>query len=162
MPFKSSTRGPVLYVSWRGYTREDLEDVAAAAASLRATLGRDVVYLSRIPYDLTMLSPEAHSQIFQFLERILPHCATVHHVIEGDGFVKSARRAIVTNMALATPRARDFYTHSSMTEATGMIASLHQIDVSELASRSPSTRPPERAATAFREAARLAVGRPRR
>jgi hypothetical protein len=162
MPFKSTIRGPVLYVSWRGLSRDDLREVTASLARVRASIGRGAIYLARIPYDNSMLTSDELAVLHEFLVGILASCASIHHVVEGDGFVKSARRAIVTNLALGTPRPRDFYTHSTMAEAAATILALHQIDVSDLASRGTRAKEPERATTAFREAARLAVGRTRR
>jgi hypothetical protein len=163
MPFHQRVRGPVLYVSWRGFTREDLEEVHYALAELRGTLQRGAIYLSRIPFDSKMFSGEEQTVLLDFLMGILPSCQTIHHVVEGEGFVKSARRALVTNMALATPRARDFYTHSTMAEAGTIIENLHHIDIQDIVSRT-SIAPPEshRAARAFREAARIAETKVRR
>ncbi len=160
MPFKQTIRGRVLYASWRGYTLDDLKQLTGAIGELRRTLDREVIYLSRIPFDNTLFSADDQQVLLDFLLGILPDCASIHHVIEGDGFVKSARRSIVTTMALASPRPRDFHAHSTLAEAAASIGELHGIDLSELvARRSAPPNPNERASGAFRQARRLAGGR---
>ena len=49
-------------------------------------------------------------------------CASIHHVIAGTGFAASARRSIVTNLALSAARPEVFFTHASLDEALLAIA----------------------------------------
>lgn len=171
MPFTASTRECVLYVSWRGFAAADLPRVVEQLAALRRATGGPVVYLSRIPADNRVFTDEEREGLLVFLRMILPSCSTIHHVVEGDGFVRSARTSIVTNMALSTSRPRDFYTHATLAEASAWISDEHHVDLGDLvkapkakrASASPAKRSssnPPRASSAFRAAARLATREP--
>jgi hypothetical protein len=157
MPFAMKIRVPVLYVSWRGFTKDDLDSVATRIADLRRETSIGVVYVSRLPGHGSVFTDDDHAVLLRFLLDILPSCASIHHVIEGDGFLKSARRATVTNMALATPRPRDFYTYATLDEANVAVLHATGIDVVELARSGTPTPPAERASSAFRAAARIAV-----
>ena len=171
MPFKLSIRGPVLYVSWRGFTPGDLHAVIDRVTKLRSDTGAGVVYLSRVPADSRAFTAEERAVLLEFLLAILPSCASIHHVIEGEGFVKSARRSIVTNMALATPRPRDFHTYASIQEALVAVGDAYGVDLLTLgapsgarvapasATRVKSVPPVRRASSAFRAAVRIAGDR---
>ena len=95
--------------------------------------------------------------MLDFLHAALPHCATIHLVLEGDGFLKSARLAIATKLALATSRPRDIQTHSTIEEGFRHIRSLYGVALNEPAP-GPALEAPERASGAFRLAARLIEG----
>ena len=168
MPFASSTRECVLYVSWRGFAAADLPRVIEQIATLRRATGGPVVYLSRIPSDNRVFTEEERDGLLVFLRMILPSCSTIHHVVEGDGFVRSARTSIVTSMAFSTSRPRDFYTHATLSEAAAWISDEHHVDLGDLvkapsakrSSSSPAKRSsskPPRASSAFRAAVRLAT-----
>src|SRR5580700_9318926 len=105
MPFKIAIVDNVVYTTWRGFTPEDLNDLADRIADLRRALGCKVVYLARIPAGGRSFTAEDDVVLQKYLNRILPLCATIHHVIEGDGFVKSARLATVNTLARSTNRA---------------------------------------------------------
>src|SRR5580692_2517310 len=111
MPYDCVVREPVLYASWKGFTQADLREVTRRLEALRARTGQPAVYFARIPGSGPIFSSEEAAQLLEFLLGILPSCVAIHHVIEGDGFIKSARLATVTTMALSTPRQRDFYVH---------------------------------------------------
>ena len=104
-----------------------------------------------------MFTDDEQSVLLAFLQGILPHCATVHHIIDGNGFAKSTRLAIVTKLSVSTSRPRAFYTHQTIEEGIRSIKALYGVDLSGPA-HSSSEAPPERASSAFREAARIAVG----
>jgi hypothetical protein len=170
MAFRMTIKEPVLYVSWRGFTAEDLRAVIERVAQLRAETGAGVVYVSRVPADSRAFSAEERAALHEFLLALLPSCASLHHVIEGDGFVKSARRSIVTNMALATPRPRDFHTYATLEEALVAVGDTYGVDLSALAASSRPRAPPSatrvksvpptrRASSAFRAAVRIAGDR---
>jgi hypothetical protein len=152
LPFASTSLGPVLYVSWRGVSAEDLREVRDQVADLRRACGGPVVYLSRIPADNHVFSEEERTMLVEFLLAILPSCASIHHVVEGSGFVKSARRSIVTNMALATPRSRDFFTYDTMLAAKAAIELTYGVDLRDLAMRRSRTT----ASSSFRAAGQIA------
>jgi len=146
--FVSSVRGQVLYVTWRGFDADDLRGVAAAVLELRRATGKPVVFLSRVPASDHVFTDEERALMLDFFLAILPSCASVHHVLEGAGFLKSGRRAIVTNLALATPRPRDFFTHDSVAAAKAAIESSCGVDLDELGAKRPTTT----ASGAFRAA----------
>jgi hypothetical protein len=164
MPYAVTTLGSVLYVSWRGFTVGELHEVAEQIADLRRVTSRWVVYLSRIPADNHVFTPAEHAALLEFLLTILPNCASIHHVIEGMGFVKSARRATVTNMALSTPRPNAFHTHATISEAIRAIEEAYAVAPSELedarrANRKRSTPLEGRARAAGAEGAFCAAAR---
>jgi hypothetical protein len=163
MPFQLAVRENVVYASWRGFTADELREVGLRISDLRHAIGRQVVYLARIPAGGGGFTPEEHSTLLEFLLSILPCCATIHHVLEGDGFVKSARRATLTNLANATPRPRDFHAHEILDGAFTTIRTMYGVDLRDFGA-SPSSPPDdERASSAFRAAARIIEGRrPRR
>jgi hypothetical protein len=162
MNVKLAIRENVVYASWRGVTQEDLREVALRISELRRAIGRPVVYVARIPGGGGAFTEDENAMLLDFLLSILPCCSTLHHVLEGDGFVKSARRATLTNLAAATPRARDFHAHESLDGAFGTIRAMYSVDLRALAATPSSPPEDERASSAFRAAARIIEGRPPR
>jgi hypothetical protein len=74
--------------------------------------------------------------------------------------VKSARLATLTHLANATPRARDFHAYESVDAAFAAIRAAHGVDLRDtrvVSSAAPDAG--ERAASAFRAAARIIEGR---
>ena len=167
MPFRVTILPPVLFVAWRGFTANDLREVAERVAEMRRTTGKPVAYFARIPADHHVFTEDDQKVLLAFLGAILPSCASVHHAIEGDGFLKSARLAFVTSLAAATGRRRDFHVHSSLEEGFRSIKALYGVDLRSAAppkqarfassARKDST-PPERASAVFRGAARIVDG----
>jgi hypothetical protein len=164
MPFTLRVRAPVLYASWHGFTGGDLRDVELRLSEMKRTTGRGAVYLSRIPGDERIFTQDECGVLQDFLVAILPSCASIHHVIEGAGFIKSARRATVTNMANATPRPRDFYVHDTLADAFTKIGVLTGVALDDLVSKGVDESDSQRRASgAFRAAARIATeGRTRK
>ena len=154
MPYRLALNPPVLFVSWHGFSPDELRAVNDRIAEMRRMTGRPVAYFSRVPAAPHIFTDEEQRVLLGFLRAILPYCTTVHHVIEGDGFVKSSRLAIVTKLATKTPRPRAFYTHQTLEEGLRSIKTLYGVDLSGPAS-STSVVPPPRASGAFREAARI-------
>ena len=163
MPFSLTLRPPIVFASWSGgFTVTDLRDVTDHIAEMRRKSKQGVVYLSRIPAGAHVFTDDEQKVLHGFLVAILPNCASIHHVVEGDGFVRSARLGIVSHMASQTPRARDFYVHATLDDARKSIKSLAGVDlgpeVARVAEASNASPPPERASGAFREAARIVEG----
>ena len=174
-----TVRGPVVFADWRGFSLADLRAVIERIVGLRNALGTQVVYLSRIPSNARIFTKEENAALLEFLNTILPYCAAIHHVIEGDGFVKSARQAVVMNMAAATSRPRIFFTHPSLGAAAAIIKDTYKVDLgvdrprerdevppsSSLEESAIRTRPqPEelrQASVAFRLAAHIAIDKRR-
>jgi hypothetical protein len=154
MPYRLAIHPPVLFVSWRGFTVDDLRAIAEQIAELRMTARRPVAYFSRIPPGRHVFSEAEQEVLLGFLRAILPHCDSIHHVIEGDGFVKSNRLAIVTTLSTRTARPRAFHTHQTLEEGIRSIRAMYGVDLSKPA-QSNSEAPPARASGAFREAARI-------
>lgn len=174
MPYLLTIRGPVAYVSWRGLRPGDLDAVRGEIANLRRRRAAPVVYLSRIPGSGGAFTEEERRVLTEFLISLVPECAAIHHVIEGEGFLVGARRAIVTTMAQATSRPRIFHTHAKFAEAAASIGAVYGVDLSDLA-ESPASLPPSAtrvksvppaagadAKTAFRAAMRIARTTPKR
>ena len=149
MPYRLTIKPPVLV---------SLNDPPVDSAELRRSSGTPVAYVSLLPASGHVFTEEAQSVFLGFFHSILAHCATVHHIIEGDGFLKSGRLAIVTKLALGTARPRDFHTHSSLDDAARLIKSLYGVDLGNQASMT-SVPPPERASGAFRAAVRIVDAR---
>jgi hypothetical protein len=160
MSYRLAIHPPVLFVSWRGFTADDLRAIAEEIAEMRRTTARPVAYFSRIPPGRHVFTEPEQDVLLRFLQAILPHCDSIHHVIEGDGFVKSNRLAIVTTLSARTARPRAFYTHQTLEEGIRSIRVMYGVDLSGPA-QSGSVPPPRRASGAFREAARIVErGRP--
>jgi hypothetical protein len=152
-----------VFSSWSGgFTPTDLRDVTDHIAEMRRKTRHGVLYLARIPAGTHAFSEDEQKMLHAFLVAILPNVASVHHVIEGDGFVRSARLGVVTHMAGQTPRARDFYVHASLEDAGRAVKAACGVDlgpeVARVAEMGEGSPPPERASGAFREAARIVEG----
>jgi hypothetical protein len=158
MPYSLTIKPPVLFASWRGYTPSELREVADRLAEVRRSSGRPVAYIAQLPASGHVFTESDQGVLLGFLQTILPSCATIHHIIEGDGFLKSGRLAIVATLAQSTPRPRDFYTHATLEEGARSIKSLYGVNLEATGSTAPEP-PPERASGAFREAARIVEGR---
>jgi hypothetical protein len=158
MPFRIAIVENVVYTSWSGFTTGELGELAARIADLRRTTGRAVVYVARIPGGGPAFTADEQGVLLAYLNEILPFCATLHHVIEGDGFVKSARLATVNNFARATSRARDFVVHETLDGAFAAIRSAYGVDLRDKRTNPPPPRT-ERASSAFRAAARIIEGK---
>ncbi len=156
MPYRVTIKPPVLYASWRGFTAAELHEVAGKIAELHRTTGHPVAYLSRIPAAERAFSDDEQRAMLDFLHAALPHCAAIHLVLEGDGFLKSARLAIATKLALATPRPRDIHAHASLEDGLRSIKTTYGVEVEEPFPSTPPDAPSERASGAFRLAGRLA------
>ena len=161
MPFKLATRDHVIYLAWHGFVPDELRDAALRVTEHKRACGRNVVYVAGTPGGGGLLSDEQSASLLEFLLAILPACAALHHIIAGDGFIKSARRAMLTNLANATPRARDFHAHETLDAAAVAVRTLYGVDLRELVGDSPPLAPmePERASGAFRAASRIFEGR---
>lgn len=158
MPYTLTIREYVLCVSWRGFTPSELDEIVVHAAERKRATSMPTVYLSRIPADTRVFPDEELRVLLDFLVKMLPSCASIHHVVEGHGFIKSARRSIVTKLALATPNPRSFHTHASMADATAAITTAYGIELHGLADdRSAPPSGEERASSAFRSAHQIAT-----
>jgi hypothetical protein len=170
MPYALTIRGPVLYVSWKGLRPGDLDTIRGEITKLRQRRSVPVAYLSRIPGSGGVFGADERRVLGEFLASLVEDCASIHHIIEGEGFLAGARRAIVTGMALATSRPRIFHTHATVAEAAALVRTLYDVDLTDLADelsfpastvRVKSVPPASGATSAFREAMRIA-GNPKR
>jgi hypothetical protein len=158
MSYRLTKKPPVLYVSWRGFTSSELREVSEELAEMHRASGKPVAYLARIPAGAHAFTDGDQAVLLRFLQAILPFCATIHHIVDGDGFIKSARLAIVTKLGLATARPRDLHAHASVEDAAAIVKELYGVDFSE-ADRGSDKPERERASEAFRAAARMVDGR---
>jgi hypothetical protein len=123
----------VFVVRWRAFRLEDLAAVRARIAELRHTLARPVVYLSLIPDSPRSFTDAEREALQRYLEDLLSgDCKSIHHVVAGEGFQASARRSIVTNMALGTTRPGAFRTYSTLPDAVAAISDELQIPARDL------------------------------
>jgi hypothetical protein len=153
MPYSVTIKSPVMFVAWRGFSGGDLREITEKVGELRRVGAHPVAYLARIPAEHHVFSDEDKKVLLAFLNGILPFCVSIHHVIEGDGFLKSARLAFVTNLAHGTPRPRDFYVHATLEEGLRAMKALYGVDLRASASGGiPSERAGELAAKEAKEA----------
>ncbi len=90
--------------------------------------GSPVVYLSLIPESPRSFTDPEREALQRYLEDLLSgHCQSIHHVVAGQGFQASARRSIVTHLALGTTRPDAIRTYSTLPEAIGAIGDELQI-----------------------------------
>ena len=113
MPYTSIVRAPVLYATWRGFVPDDLRDVTRLRSRSRcARSSARPPCISRVsPGSGGVFTPDDTAALLDFLRGIVPLCTAIHHVIEGDGFIKSARMASLRTMARQTRRPRAFVVH---------------------------------------------------
>jgi hypothetical protein len=115
----------LLVVRWRDYRPDDLAAVRRRIAEMHRMLARPILYLSLIPDSPRVFSEAERAALADYLRDLLAcGCGVIHHVIDGEGFVASSRRSIVTNMALATARPEVFETHATLEDALAEIAGL--------------------------------------
>jgi hypothetical protein len=113
----------VFAVRWRVFTLEALAELRREISRARGIVGRRLVYLSLIPASPRDFSAEERVALGAFVRDLLVHdCASLHHVIDGAGFYASARRSIVTALAVATARPEDFGTHATLEDALAALA----------------------------------------
>lgn len=132
MGYLAATIGRVFIVRWRGFELGDLAHVRREIAEARTVVGKPLVYLSLIPGDSRTFSAEERGTLLAFVTDIFPDCESVHHVIDGEGFMSSARRSIVTNLAIRTPHPGAFSTYATLEEAIDAIAPIVGIPQDEL------------------------------
>ena len=121
--FVTGVFGWVFVVRWVRFRLAALTEVRAEITLCRRTVGRRLVYLSLIPSDRRGFSDGERDALGAYVRDLLVHdCASIHHVIAGTGFAASARRSIVTNLALSAARPEVFFTHASLDEALLAIA----------------------------------------
>jgi hypothetical protein len=115
--------GRLFIVRWSVFRLIDLTDVRAQIAKVRRMGGRRLVYLSLIPASPRTFSRPEEEALAGFLrDLLLNDCESIHHVIDGQGFVTSARRSIVTNMALSTTNPGAFQTYGTLEDAVAVLA----------------------------------------
>jgi hypothetical protein len=156
MAYRLTIKPPVLFASWHGFVAQELKEVADHIGALRRSTGAPVAYLSCTPASTRALSDEEGGAMLAFLQSILPDCATIHLVLEGDSFAKSEHLAIVSKHTSATLRARDIHMYATLEEGLRSVWRLYGVDLSDPAS--PLDAPPERASGAFRHAAEIVDG----
>jgi hypothetical protein len=131
--FVTATFDQLFVVRWRDYRPEDLASVRRRIAEVRRAIARPVLYLSLIPDSPHVFSEVERGVLVEYLRSLLADgCGGIHHVIDGEGFVASSRRSIVTNMALATKRPAVFKTHATLEDALAEIAPVLRRDPAEL------------------------------
>ncbi|HEY8038482.1 MAG TPA: hypothetical protein VIF15_01760 [Polyangiaceae bacterium] len=123
--YVTAVMGRVFAVRWRHFDPPDLARVRAEIADVRRILGRPLTYLSLVPASARTFSPGELEALADYLRDLLAHdCERIHHVIAGQGFAASARRSIVTNLALALVNPGVFHTHATLEEALTSIAGM--------------------------------------
>ncbi|MGH7295356.1 MAG: hypothetical protein ACRELB_10500 [Polyangiaceae bacterium] len=115
--------GRVFVVRWVRFSLAALQAVRGEISTARGLLDRRLVYLSLIPSTPRSFSGAERDALAAYVRDLLVHdCASIHHVIEGTGFAVSARRSIVTNLAVAAARPELFHTYASFGDALLAIA----------------------------------------
>jgi hypothetical protein len=121
--YVSGVVGRLFVVRWRVFRLADLADVHAQIAKTRRVGGRRLIYLSLIPASPRTFTPPEEEALAAFLRDLLAQdCEGIHHVIAGQGFIASARRSIVTNMAIATANPGAFQSYGTLEDAVEVLA----------------------------------------
>jgi hypothetical protein len=121
--FVTGVLGRVFVVRWVRFTLDALTAVRGEVAASRLTIGRRLVYVSLIPATPRAFSDAERVALGAYVRDLLVHdCVSIHHVIAGTGFAASARRSIVTNLALSAARPEVFFTYASLEEALLAVA----------------------------------------
>jgi hypothetical protein len=122
-PFVSGSIGRIYVVRWRHYRLADVPIVRSEIAELRRLVGGRLVYLSLIPDGAHTFSAHEIDALSGFVRELLERdCESIHHVVAGEGFVASARRSLITKIALESARPKLFHVYESLGEALGAIA----------------------------------------
>ena len=120
--FVTATIQQLYAVRWSRFRLADLVAVRAEVASARIRARQELVYLSVVPASNRAFSQQEHAALGAYVKDLLTDCVSIHHVVDGEGFVASARRSIVTQLALASARPDAFFTHATLEEAAAVIA----------------------------------------
>jgi hypothetical protein len=121
--YTTAVMGRLFAVRWRSFRLGDVASVRQEIASARRRVGHPLVYLSLIPASNRAFSAIEIVGLTDFVREILTQdCESIHHVIDGDGFIASARRSIITSIALASSHPKVFQVHASLEAAIGVIA----------------------------------------
>jgi hypothetical protein len=121
--FVTCVLGRIFAVRWVVFTLPALAEVRAQIADRRQRLGKRLDYLSLIPESPRTFTAQERELLGSYVRDLLVHdCAGIHHVIEGKGFVASARRSIVTSLALASATPECFHTYATLGEALRSLA----------------------------------------
>ena len=122
-PFVTCTIGRIFAVRWVVFTLPALAEVRARITDTRKTLGKRLAYLSLIPSSPRSFTAAERELLASFVRDLLVEdCGSIHHVIEGAGFAASARRSIVTSLALASTEPQAFHTYATLGEALRSLA----------------------------------------
>jgi hypothetical protein len=109
-------------VRWIGFKVPYLDDVREQISEMYARVRRPLLYLSLIPGANRAFSEQERLLLGNYVKSLLSECESIHHVIAGEGFVASARRSIVTQLALSSSRPDVFFTHATVEEAAAVLA----------------------------------------
>jgi len=121
--FVTGVFGQVFVVRWVRFHLAALTAVRVEIAASRQSVGRRLVYLSLIPSTRRAFTDGERDALGAYVRDLLVRdCGSIHHVIAGAGFAASARRSIVTNLALAAARPELFFTHATLEGALFAIA----------------------------------------
>ena len=104
---------------------DDLLAVRRRIAEMRRILRRPIIYLSLIPDSTYMFSADERDMLTQYLRDLVQAgCGSIHHVIDGEGFLASSRRSIVTQMSMTVGAATAvrFKTHATLEDALTEVA----------------------------------------
>lgn len=119
----SAIFGRVFAVRWHAFSLNALAEVRREVAVAHHTAGRPLAYLSLIPSSPRDFSDGERQALAAYVRDLLAgDCVSLHHVIEGAGFAASARRSIVTGLALAASRPEAFHTYATLQAAIDAIA----------------------------------------
>jgi hypothetical protein len=123
LAYVTGVLGRIFAVRWIVFKLAALGDVREEIAETRRIVGRRLVYLSLIPGSPRTFSAAERDFLAAFVRDLLVHdCESIHHVIDGSGFEASARRSIVTNLAVASARPDAFHTYATLEEALEAIS----------------------------------------
>jgi hypothetical protein len=142
-PYVSGVVGRVFAVRWRVFTLQALAALREEIAEARLILGKPLVYLSLIPSSPRTFTREEREALASFVRGLLVEdCSSIHHVIDGDGFAASARRSIVTNLAIASADPAAFHTYATLEDALAVVADETGESAEELMAEAAARRIP--------------------
>ena len=122
-PYAASVFEGIFAVRWRTFSLEALAQLRDEIRKAALLLGRRLVYLSVIPASPRDFSDGERKVLGEFVRELLENdCRSIHHVIEGAGFAASARRSIVTALAVAASQPEAFHSHASAAAALASIS----------------------------------------
>jgi hypothetical protein len=100
MPFATAFVRPVFFVRWAAPRLADVPRVAAEFNRAHEAAGQPLVYIAIVPEDSQPPDEPTRKSMTSGANNVLDRCASMHLVLEGEGFRQAILRNVVAGMVL--------------------------------------------------------------